>query len=64
MKRTSGKEQSHRSATGERQRRAEALSLSPERLEDRATITTQVLSEILEQQETKFYYSRHWGINE
>jgi hypothetical protein len=63
MKRTSGKQHSHPSAEEENKQKAEALSLSPERIEDGATTTTQVLNEILEREETN-YYSRHWGINE
>jgi hypothetical protein len=64
MKRTSGREHGHRAKENkERKRRIEALSLSPERLEDGATTTTEVLSGILSRPQPN-HYSRHWGINE
>lgn len=62
MKKTSGKEKPARSEEEERKRKIEALSLSPECLEDKATTTTHVLSEILEHETGN--YRRHWGINE
>jgi hypothetical protein len=40
-----------------------SLSLSPERIRAGATTKTDVMNEIL-QRETRFNYSRHWGINE
>jgi len=40
-----------------------SLSLSPERIRAGATTKTDVMNEIL-QRETRFSYSRHWGINE
>jgi hypothetical protein len=62
MKRTSGKEEPARSEEVQRELESEALSLSPETLENQATSTSSTLSEILEQQATS--YTRHWGINE
>jgi len=63
MKRSSGKEQRYLAKGQARKRKSEALSLSPERIEDRATTTTSVLNAILSRPESG-YYSRHWGINE
>jgi hypothetical protein len=63
MKRTSGKEQGHRAKENHRKLKSEALSLSPQRIEDRVTTTTKVLSAILELP-ARNYSSRHWGINE
>jgi hypothetical protein len=41
----------------------EWMNLSPQRIIDQASATTQVLSEILERDEGS-YHIRHWGINE
>ena len=41
----------------------EALALSQESLRQRASISTQVMDEILER-EKRTYSFRHWGINE
>jgi len=41
----------------------ESLDLSPDRISDRASTTTTVLSEILERDEASYSY-RYWGINE
>ncbi len=41
----------------------ESLKLSPERVTGEASATTQIVNEVLEQEENR-YYVRHWGINE
>jgi hypothetical protein len=63
MKRTSAKGQARQAKQNTRKRNNDALSLSPEQLEDRATTTTKLLNAILSRPEAN-YYSRHWGINE
>jgi hypothetical protein len=42
---------------------AESVTLAPEKLSEAASTTTQVLHEILERGDDR-YYSQHWGINE
>jgi hypothetical protein len=63
MKKTSGKGQGRPAKENTRKRKTEESKFSPERLEDGATVTTDVLNAILSQPE-RSYYSRHWGINE
>lgn len=41
----------------------ESLDLSPERVSEGASTTTEVLTQILER-EQRLYHFRHWGINE
>ena len=44
-------------------RSQESLALSPERIAQGASTTTEVLTQILER-EQRLYHFRHWGINE
>jgi len=48
---------------GQQKQRSEAIELSPERISEGVTATTEVLTEILER-EQRLYHFRHWGINE
>ncbi len=41
----------------------DSLDLSPERISEGASTTTEVLTQILEREE-RLYHFRHWGINE
>ncbi len=48
----------------EKDNRQEQSHLSPERITDGASATTEVLKEILAKEATITDYHRHWGINE
>jgi len=63
MKKRSGKQPDRLPKENESKSKSDAVSLSPERIEDGVSTTTELLSEILNQPE-RDYNSRHWGINE